>query len=66
MSFLIINEVDQQTIDDLNITFNMSLSKNIRQVRPILTNPWIDDRKLNEVKRLMEQDDEVQYDRNTY
>ena len=66
MSFLIINSLDNETIDDLNRTFNMALSKTYHPGNVGIMNNHTNYRELSEMRRLMEEDIEVDYDRNTY
>ena len=66
MGYTILNAIPNQTIKDINTNFNMALSKNTRRVMPIISNTWNENRELSQLKRLMEDDDEVQYNKNTY
>ena len=65
MSFLIINAIPNEIINDLNIKFNLHLAKNLTRILPTIALPDDID-KFEAMKRFMETDDEVAYDRNTY
>ena len=62
MGYMILNLIDNKTIQELNTHFAMHLKKNILQ-STITTPPF---HEINKVKRIMEEDDEINYNRNTY
>ena len=62
MTYLIINALDNQTIKELNAQFNMHLKKHKRELSTNTPNFNESD----QYKKLMEEDDEVQYNKNTY
>ena len=66
MAYTIINAIPNQTIKDINTNFNMALSKNTQRVMPIISSVRDEDRELRELKKLIEEDTEIDYNLNTY
>ena len=66
MGYRIINALNDETINDLNTNFGMHLSRDFIKRAEVFISPLTYDKEFMAMKREMEEDDEVIYERNTY